>query len=133
IYEEFKQHHPKKTMGQGKIFNVTQRFWYQLLAVSGINPEKQVAQISQKEMRSLLDQLRRKTLKVEGKSTFKDEFVTAGGVELKESNLKTVSSNALENFYIAGEVLDIDAVTGGFNFEACWSEAWLIAEDLNGK
>ncbi|MBF6609928.1 MAG: NAD(P)/FAD-dependent oxidoreductase [Chryseobacterium sp.] len=133
IFAEFKQHHPKKTIAQSKIFNVTQRFWNQLLAVSRINPEKQVAQISQKEMRSLLDQLCRKTFKVEGKSTFKDEFVTAGGVELKEINFKNMSSKILENFYIAGEVLNIDAVTGGFNFQACWSEAWLIAEDLNGK
>ncbi len=133
IFAEFKQHNPKKTIGQSKIFNVTQRFWNQLLAVSRINPEKQVAQISQKEMRSLLDQLCRKTFKVEGKSTFKDEFVTAGGVELKEINFKNMSSKILENFYIAGEVLNIDAVTGGFNFQACWSEAWLMAEDLNGK
>ncbi len=132
IFAEFKQHNPKKTIGQSKIFNVTQRFWNQLLAVSRINPEKQVAQISQKEMRSLLDQLCRKTFKVEGKSTFKDEFVTAGGVELKEINFKDMSSKILENFYIAGEVLNIDAVTGGFNFQACWSESWLIAEDLNG-
>ncbi|RST25633.1 BaiN/RdsA family NAD(P)/FAD-dependent oxidoreductase [Chryseobacterium lacus] len=132
IFAEFKQHHPKKTIAQSKIFNVTQRFWNQLLAVSRINPEKQVAQISQKEMRSLLDQLCRKTFKVEGKSTFKDEFVTAGGVELKEINFKNMSSKILENFYIAGEVLNIDAVTGGFNFQACWSEAWLMAEDLNG-
>lgn len=132
IFAEFKQQHPKKTIGQSKIFNVTQRFWNQLLAVSRINPEKQVAQISQKEMRSLLDQLCRKTFKVEGKSTFKDEFVTAGGVELKEINFKNMSSKILENFYIAGEVLNIDAVTGGFNFQACWSEAWLMAEDLNG-
>lgn len=132
IFAEFKQHHPKKTIAQSKIFNVTQRFWNQLLAVSRINPEKQVTQISQKEMRSLLDQLCRKTFKVEGKSTFKDEFVTAGGVELKEINFKNMSSKILENFYIAGEVLNIDAVTGGFNFQACWSEAWLMAEDLNG-
>ena len=70
---------------------------------------------------------------VKGKSTFKDEFVTAGGVDLKEINFKTMESKILENFYIAGEVLNIDAVTGGFNFQACWSEAWLIAEDLNAK
>ena len=63
----------------------------------------------------------------------KDEFVTAGGVDLKEINFKTMESKILENFYIAGEVLNIDAVTGGFNFQACWSEAWLIAQELNAK
>ena len=72
-------------------------------------------------------------MQVKGKSTFKDEFVTAGGVDLKEINFKTMESKILENFYIAGEVLNIDAVTGGFNFQACWSEAWLIALDLNAK
>ena len=70
-------------------------------------------------------------MKVTGKSTYKDEFVTAGGVNLKEINFKNMSSKILENVYVAGEVLNIDAVTGGFNFQACWSEAWLIAQDLN--
>ena len=72
-------------------------------------------------------------MQVKGKSTFKDEFVTAGGVDLKGINFKTMESKILENFYIAGEVLNIDAVTGGFNFQACWREAWLIAQDLNAK
>ena len=70
-------------------------------------------------------------MKVNGKSTYKDEFVTAGGIDLKEIDFKTMRSKILNNFYIAGEVLNIDAVTGGFNFQACWSEAWLIAQDLN--
>ena len=72
-------------------------------------------------------------MQVKGKYTFKDEFVTAGGVDLNEINFKATVSKILENFYIAGEVLNIDAVTGGFNFQACWSEAWLIALDLNAK
>ncbi|MGZ5209661.1 MAG: NAD(P)/FAD-dependent oxidoreductase, partial [Kaistella sp.] len=72
-------------------------------------------------------------MNVTGKSTYKDEFVTAGGVELKEIDFKNMSSKVLNNFYIAGEVLNIDAVTGGFNFQACWSEAWLMAQDLNSK
>jgi predicted flavoprotein YhiN len=72
-------------------------------------------------------------MKVTGKSTYKDEFVTAGGVDLKEINFKTMEAKNLENFYLAGEVLNIDAVTGGFNFQACWSEAWIIAGTLNNK
>ena len=133
LFLEFKQNHPKKTIGQSKIFDVTSRFWNKLLETSGINPEKQIANISAKEIKTLLENLCKKTFKVDGKSTFKDEFVTAGGVELKEINFKNMSSKILENFYIAGEVLNIDAVTGGFNFQACWSEGWLIAQDLNSK
>lgn len=127
----FKNQNPKKTIGQSKIFEVTNRFWNKILEISSINPEKQISQISKKEMHLILENLCRKRLKVEGKSTFKDEFVTAGGVDLKEMNFKNMSSKILPNFYIAGEVLNIDAVTGGFNFQACWSEAWLIAQDLN--
>lgn len=133
LFLEFKQNNPKKTIGQSKIFDVTNRFWNKLLEISNVNPEKQMANISGKEMKTLLESLCKKTFTVDGKSTFKDEFVTAGGVELKEINFKNMSSKILENFYIAGEVLNIDAVTGGFNFQACWSEAWLIAQDLNSK
>ena len=74
-----------------------------------------------------------KKLQVHGKSTFKDEFVTAGGVDLKEIDFKTMAAKSMENFYLSGEVLNIDAITGGFNFQACWSEGWIIAQNLNLK
>lgn len=131
LFQNFKVSNPKKTIGQSKIFDVTNRFWQRILEVSNINLNKQVAQISGKEMQTILTNLCKKKFQVTGKSTFKDEFVTAGGVDLKEINFKNMSSKILPNFYVAGEVLNIDAVTGGFNFQACWSEAWLIAQDLN--
>ncbi|CAH0137029.1 NAD(P)/FAD-dependent oxidoreductase [Chryseobacterium sp. Bi04] len=130
-FQNFKQSNPKKTIGQAKIFEVTNRFWQKVLDVSKVDLNKQVSNISGKEMQKILENLCKKKLKVTGKSTFKDEFVTAGGVDLKEINFKNMSSKILPNFYIAGEVLNIDAVTGGFNFQACWSESWLIAQDLN--
>lgn len=131
IFYQFKQSNPKKTIGQSKIFDITNRFWQRILEVSNIDLNKQVANISKKEMDRIIENLCKKKFQVTGKSTFKDEFVTAGGVDLKEINFKNMSSKILPNFYIAGEVLNIDAVTGGFNFQACWSEAWLIAQDLN--
>lgn len=131
LFQNFKISNPKKTIGQSKIFDMTNRFWQRILEVSNINLNKQVAQISGKEMQTILTNLCKKKFQVTGKSTFKDEFVTAGGVDLKEINFKNMSSKILPNFYVAGEVLNIDAVTGGFNFQACWSEAWLIAQDLN--
>ncbi|AFR35549.1 NAD(P)/FAD-dependent oxidoreductase [Riemerella anatipestifer] len=131
LIQEFKQSHPKKTLSQGKPFEVTNRFWQSILAVSRINSEKQWAHLSAKETQTIIENLFKKKLSVTGKSTFKEEFVTAGGIYLKEIDFKNMKSKILPNFYIAGEVLDIDAVTGGFNFQACWSEAWLIAQDLN--
>lgn len=131
LFQNFKQSNPKKSIGQSKIFDVTNRFWQRILEVSKVDLNKQIANISGKEMQTILENLCKKKFQVTGKSTFKDEFVTAGGVDLKEINFKNMSSKILPNFYVAGEVLNIDAVTGGFNFQACWSEAWLIAQDLN--
>ncbi|UOE38147.1 BaiN/RdsA family NAD(P)/FAD-dependent oxidoreductase [Chryseobacterium oryzae] len=131
LFQNFKQSNPKKSIGQSKIFEVTNRFWQRILEVSKVDLNKQIANISGKEMQTILENLCKKKFQVTGKSTFKDEFVTAGGVDLKEINFKNMSSKLLPNLYIAGEVLNIDAVTGGFNFQACWSEAWLIAQDLN--
>ena len=133
LFQKFRQSNPKKTIGQSKIFDITNRFWQRILEVSKVDLNKQIANISGKEMQTIIENLCRKKFQVTGKSTFKDEFVTAGGVDLKEINFKNMSSKILPDFYIAGEVLNIDAVTGGFNFQACWSEAWLIAQDLNSK
>lgn len=133
LFQKFRQSNPKKTIGQSKIFDITNRFWQRILEVSKVDLNKQIANISGKEIQTIIENLCRKKFQVTGKSTFKDEFVTAGGVDLKEINFKNMSSKILPNFYIAGEVLNIDAVTGGFNFQACWSEAWLIAQDLNKR
>ena len=131
IFKNFKEKEPKKSIGQAKIFDITNRFWQRILFVSGIDTAKQLANINNKEMQKIIENLCCCRMNVIGKSTFKEEFVTAGGVDLKEMDFKTMKSKKLPNFYISGEVLNIDAVTGGFNFQACWSEGWLIAQDLN--
>ena len=131
IFKNFKENEPKKSIGQAKIFDITNRFWQRILFVSGIDTAKQIANINNKEMQKIIENLCSCRMNVTGKSTFKEEFVTAGGVDLKEMDFKTMKSKKLPNFYISGEVLNIDAVTGGFNFQACWSEGWLIAQDLN--
>ena len=131
IFRNFKEKEPKKSIGQAKIFEITNRFWQRILFVSGIDTAKQIANINNKEMQKIIENLCCCRMNVTGKSTFKEEFVTAGGVDLKEMDFKTMKSKKLPNFYISGEVLNIDAVTGGFNFQACWSEGWLIAQDLN--
>ena len=131
IFKKFKENEPKKSIGQTKIFDITNRFWQRILFVSGIDTTKQLANINNKEMQKIIENLCCCRMNVTGKSTFKEEFVTAGGVDLKEMDFKTMKSKKLPNFYISGEILNIDAVTGGFNFQACWSEGWLIAQDLN--
>ncbi len=133
IFKKYRQQNPKKSIGSSKVFEITSRFWHRILWISKVDLEKNISNISAKELQLILKNLCENPMKVSGKSTYKDEFVTAGGVNLKEIDFKNMKSKILENFYIAGEVLNIDAVTGGFNFQACWSEAWLIAQDLNSN
>ncbi|NRS91044.1 hypothetical protein HNQ03_000109 [Chryseobacterium sp. 16F] len=131
LFNDYKNVNTKKTIGSSRIFDITNRFWHRILWLSKIDLEKNISQLTKSEIQNLLENLCNRKLKVTGKSTYKDEFVTAGGVNLKEINFKNMQSKILPNFYLAGEVLNIDAVTGGYNFQACWSEAWLIAQDLN--
>ena len=128
---EFKKQYPKRSLAQSKMFNISNRFWHKILEISKIDFNKQIAHITNKETQLILENLCKKQLKVTGKSTFKEEFVTCGGVDLREINFKTMASKLLSKFYIAGEVLNIDAITGGFNFQACWSESYLICKTLN--
>lgn len=132
-FRNFRHQNPKKTIGASKIYNITTRFWHRILWISKVDLDKNISNLNGKEIQNILQNLCENRMTVTGKSTYKDEFVTAGGVELKEIDFKNMSSKLLSNFYIAGEVLNIDAVTGGFNFQACWSEAWLMAQDLNSK
>lgn len=132
-FKSFRSENPKKTVGASKIYDITTRFWHRILWLSKVDLDKNISNITTKELQKIVENLCENQMTVTGKSTYKDEFVTAGGVELKEIDFKNMSSKILSNFYIAGEVLNIDAVTGGFNFQACWSEAWLMAQDLNSK
>ncbi len=130
-FMEYKELHPKKSLAQSKLFEVTNRFWNQMIRYCHIKEDIQLANLSTAQIHSLLTNLCESEFLVKGKSTFKEEFVSAGGVDLKEIDFKTMTSKKQDRLYIAGEVLNIDAITGGFNFQACWSEGWLISEALN--
>jgi predicted flavoprotein YhiN len=84
-------------------------------------------------LQNLSNHLTQCQFEVNGKSTFKEEFVTAGGVELKEINFKSFDSKVHKNLYLAGEVLNIDAITGGFNFQNCWTGGFLVAQAITGN
>ena len=90
-------------------------------------------EISKNEILELAKQHSIANFKISGKGEFKDEFVTAGGVDLKQINFKTFESKLHPNLFMAGEVLNIDAITGGFNFQAAWTGAWLIAQEIGNK
>jgi predicted Rossmann fold flavoprotein len=99
-----------------------------LVQKTAIDPDKTWDLLSNKEINRLTVRLTQDAYQVSGKTTFKEEFVTTGGVDLKQVNFKTMESKVLPNLHFAGEVLDIDGLTGGFNFQAAWTTAWLAAK-----
>ena len=97
---------------------------------SGIPADLQWAQLSSSEIEKLARLLTASEFRVEGKSTNKDEFVTAGGIDLKQIDFKSFESKIHPNLYFAGEVLNIDGITGGFNFQSAWTGAFLAAKNV---
>ncbi|WP_264511258.1 NAD(P)/FAD-dependent oxidoreductase [Flavobacterium sp. N1719] len=120
----------KKTVAKKAPFELPNRLWEKLVLASGISSEQKWADLSNKDLHQLQLQLTEGHFQVNGKSTFKEEFVTAGGIDLKEVNFKTMESKLLPNLYFAGEILNIDAITGGFNFQNAWTGGFIIANSL---
>jgi predicted Rossmann fold flavoprotein len=114
------------------LFNLSTRLWQSLLAAAGINEFQNWSDISKKQINMLAQELTAGEYQISGKNTFKEEFVTAGGVSLKEVDFRTMESRKIPGLYFAGEVLDIDAVTGGFNFQAAWTTAFIAARSMAG-
>ncbi|MDR3623876.1 MAG: NAD(P)/FAD-dependent oxidoreductase [Chlamydiales bacterium] len=108
-------------------FNIAKNLWKTLILSCGLSESTTWSMLSNKEIYSIVEKLRRDTYKTNGKSTNKEEFVTAGGVCLDEVDFKTMQSKVCPGLYFAGEVLDIDGVTGGFNFQNAWTTAWITA------
>jgi predicted Rossmann fold flavoprotein len=108
------------------------RLWERLVRASGLPGDTRWAALSRSGRHQLVQQLLRTELPVTGKSLNKDEFVTCGGVRLREVNLKTMESRLCPGLYFAGELLDVDGLTGGFNFQAAWTTGWIAGEALAG-
>jgi len=128
---ELKIEHAKKIITKKSPFDFPNRLWESLVLASGISAETKWADLSRKQLDNLTEQLVNGQYHVNGKSTFKEEFVTAGGVDLKEINFKTMESKILPDLYFAGEILDIDAITGGFNFQNAWTGGFLVAKNFS--
>lgn len=128
---EFKLQFAKKLIVKLPLFDLPKRLWKQLVKASGLAEDLRWADANKQQIEALADQLTQAIFRVHGKSTFKEEFVTAGGVELKEINFKTFESKLIPNLYFAGEVMNIDAVTGGFNFQNAWTSGFLVSSAIS--
>jgi len=127
-----KKENPKKHLIIKSVFkDIPKRLWEQLVLASEIKQEQRWADISNKQLDTLANQLTNTIFNAYGKTTFKEEFVTAGGVDLKEINFKRFESKIHNNLFFAGEVLNIDAVTGGFNFQNAWTGGFITGKTMS--
>jgi len=110
-----------------KAYSLPERLWLYLLEKAEISPDKKWKELGNKGINRLIQVLSNDIYIINGKTTFKEEFVTCGGISLKSINQKTLESKEVPNLYFAGEVLDIDGITGGFNFQAAWTTAFIAA------
>lgn len=120
----------KKTVLRTSAVDIPKRLWAKLVHAAHIKPDEKWADVTKEKLQELSKQLTACSFRVEGKSTFKEEFVTAGGIDLKEINFKTFESKLLPNLYFAGEIINVDAITGGFNFQNAWTGAYLAAQGI---
>lgn len=128
--KELKQEHSKKAVSKKSPFDFPNRLWESLVLASTIETELKWADLTKTQLTNLANQLTNGEFQVNGKSTFKEEFVTAGGIDLKEINFKTMESKLHENLFFAGEIVNIDAITGGFNFQNAWTSGFIVAENM---
>lgn len=124
--DELKQSEAKRRITARAYFEMSIRLWKSLVAAAGIPTEQQWSQLSKEQRTALREQLTDARFRITGKSTNKDEFTTAGGVDLREVDFREFRSKIHPSLFLAGEVLDIDAITGGFNFQAAWTGGYLI-------
>lgn len=129
--KEMKTLQGKQTLFKNAQFDLPKRLWQNLVKAAGIDEKLIWADATRQNLQNLANQLAAGIFEVNGKSTFKEEFVTAGGVDLKEVNFKTFESRVVDGLYFAGEVLNIDAITGGFNFQNAWTGGYLVAQAIS--
>jgi predicted Rossmann fold flavoprotein len=127
---EFKAQRGKLKIVSNPLFNLPARLWQRLCEFSEISDLKIWNELSNKSMNKLIEHLVRCPFEIKGKTTFKEEFVTCGGIDLKNVNLVTMESKVVRNVYFAGEVLDIDGETGGFNFQSAWTTSYVAAKSI---
>jgi predicted Rossmann fold flavoprotein len=124
------QAHPKKTIMKDSQFGLPVRLWVRLCELAEINETKIWSELSKKSINKLMENLIRCPSQIQGKTTFKEEFVTCGGVSLEDVNLDTMESKRKSGIYLAGEVLNIDGETGGFNFQSAWTTSYIAASAI---
>lgn len=126
-FSEMREAHPKKSVINTNLFDLPKRMWVSLVEYAKIPKERNWAEVGKKDLNRLQEILKNSQIQINGKSTNKEEFVSCGGVDLKEMDFTNFSTKKYPTMHIIGEVLNIDALTGGFNFQAAWTGGYLVS------
>jgi hypothetical protein len=129
-FAEARSHWNTRLVAGHPLFEVPRRLWEYLVSESGISSQTNWADLTKKQMNKLAEGMLNDVYTVKGKTTFKEEFVTCGGITLGDIDFRTMESRRCKNMYFAGEVLDIDGITGGFNFQSAWTTGWVAAQAM---
>ena len=126
--EKYSLQHSKKLLSKQNPFKLPSRLWSFLITKFILSNDKKWGELGKKNMRKLIEFLTKDIYKVSGKTTFKEEFVTCGGISLESIDIKTMQSKTSKDLYFAGEVLNIDGITGGYNFQSAWSTGYIAGK-----
>ncbi len=130
VFKDYREEYAPRTIINNSPVELPKRLWEHLVTMAGIPADMRWADLPKKNSNVLINSLINDEYKVKGKTTFKEEFVTCGGISLKEIDLTTMQSKLVPNLFFAGEIIDVDGITGGFNFQNAWSTAWLAATNV---
>ncbi len=127
---DYKDQHPKQKIANQMTVDLPNRLWNRICELSGVDQQKNWSELRKKELNKLIENLVRCPFQINGMTTFKEEFVTCGGISLEEVDFKTMESKKMPGVYFAGEVLNIDGETGGFNFQSAWTTGFVAARAM---
>jgi predicted Rossmann fold flavoprotein len=130
---DLKAKKPQKPLEQESLFKLPMNLWKRLVQLAGISEQLPLSAVSNGKLKELAKMCTGHSFQVEGKTTNKQEFVTCGGVNLKEIDFKRMESRLVKNLFFAGEILDVDGVTGGFNFQHAWTSGWIAGHGITEK
>lgn len=130
-FKAYRQGHPTRLIAGNNFLPIPKRYWQRVVERAGVDEALTWSHITSEQQQQIADELTRASFKVMGKGEFKEEFVTAGGVKLREVDFRTMESRLCPGLYFAGEILDIDGITGGYNFQAAWSTGWIAGKSMS--
>lgn len=131
MLQQLQHNNPQKQLSSAYPDKLVNRHWQYLLQRADLQPAKRWQEVGTKQMNRLASLLTNDTYAIDGRGTYKEEFVTCGGASLSNVNLNTLECKQYPGLYLAGEVLDVDAITGGFNLQAAWSMGWTVAQNIH--